>query len=492
MMRFLQLRSIRSKFIVGFFLIFLVSFLLLNQTVTSIIQTSNQKIITDDLLGLKKTGNSYVRQAFLINHFTNNEVYFGQIAEEMIGDLLYATSSEVSAYSIDGSLLYASDPAVFAGSSDNDLKQALRGSTAYTISYDSGTAAVLYSYPVIIDGVKVGILRYSKTFGSLYEQSGKILNAIFYIALAIFGAAFLFSYLLSRHISIPLTKLANVSNEVTKGNLDVRLTMRRNDEIGRLASNFNDMIEQLKSQIGKIERDRDRLEKLHLQSKHFYDNVTHELKTPLTSILGYAEMIRENGESDPDFFRKGMKHIVGESQRLHEMVISLLEASKEQDSWDDKGRIEIGPLLKDVCEAMAFKAQRYKKTIDFKAESGLYVGAQPDKLRQLFINLVDNAIKYGHAHSEITVKASAGRQSVRIVFANESETIPPERLAQIFEPYYLGENRVKEQGSVGLGLNIAKSIVDDIGGSIGMRSENGETAVTVELPLTKAERWHEH
>ncbi|MDQ6422895.1 HAMP domain-containing sensor histidine kinase [Paenibacillus sp. LHD-117] len=483
------IRSISAKFIVGFFLIFAVSFLLLSWTVTSIIQTSNQKIITDDLIGLKKTGNNYVRQAFLINHFANDDIYFAQIAEEMIGDLRYATSSEVGAYTVGGKLIQASETFAFADAAEDDLKQAVRGATAYTISYDGGTASVLYAYPVMIDGMKVGILRYSKPFDLLYEQSDRILSAVFYIALAIFAAAFLFSYLLSRHISIPLAKLAGASTEVMKGNLDVRLTMRRRDEIGRLADNFNEMIGQLKSQIGKIERDRDRLEKLHLQGKHFFDNVTHELKTPLTSILGYAELIRENGENDPAFFRKGMNHIVDESQRLHGMVVSLLETSKEQAGWEDSGRIEAGQLLRDVCDAMSFKAQRYKKTIRCESEAELYVEAQPDKLRQLFINLIDNAIKYSDPHSEISAKAEASATGcVRIVIANPSVPIAPERLAHIFEPFNGVEHSAREQGSVGLGLAIARSIADELSGLIRVASEAGETVVTVELPGMEAGR----
>ncbi|MFF2889656.1 ATP-binding protein [Paenibacillus sp. NPDC057967] len=487
----LRIRSIRAKFLIGFLLIFAVSFVLLNGTVTSIIRTSNQNIITDDLIGLKKTGSSYVRQAFLMNHFGNDDIYFEQIAEEMIRDLYYATSSEVSAYSIDGKLIHASDAAVFTGTTADDLEEAIRGNTAYTISYEGGTASVLYAYPVVIDGVKVGILRYAKPFDLLYEQSGRILNAVFYIALAIFAAAFLFSYLLSRHISIPLTKLAAASNEVTKGNLDVRLSMERQDEIGRLAANFNEMIGRLKSQIDKIERDRDRLEKLHLQNKHFFDHVTHELKTPLTSVLGYAELIKENGESDPAFFTKGMNHIVDESRRLQDMVASLLETSKEQGRWEETGRIEAGQLLRDVCDAMSFKAQRYKKAIHIEAAGELYVEAQPDKLRQLFINLIDNAIKYGHPQSQIEVKASTESGMIRFEFANASDSISPERLASLFEPFRTDDEKLaREQGSVGLGLHIAKSIVDGMNGTIAMASADGMTRVTVLLPIAaKGVEW---
>ncbi|SDX16252.1 HAMP domain-containing sensor histidine kinase [Paenibacillus sp. CF384] len=481
-------RSIRAKFIVGFFLIFCFAFVLLNQTVSQIIQTSNRNIITEDLIGLKKNSNGYVRQAFLINHFTNNDLYFGQIAEEIATDLHYATSSEVSAYTVDGVLLHATNPAVFTGGSTDDLKQALRGATAYTISYDKGTASVVYAYPVMIDGVKVGILRYAKSFNLLYEQSGRILDAIFYFTLAIFAAAFLFSYLLSRHITIPLVKMAKASEEVKNGNLAIRLSIKRRDEIGLLAGNFNAMIGRISSQIERIGRDRDRLETVNLQRKQFFDKVTHELKTPLTSILGYAELIRGNGESDQEFFRKGMNHIVEESQRLHGMVLSLLEVSQEKEGWQEQLRVDVGMTLRDVCEAMTFKAQRYKKTIAVEAGEGLVVLAQPDKLRQLIINLLDNAIKYSFAHSEIGVRAALDdKASISLTIVNQGETIPADQLARIFEPFFLGDSMQKEAGSVGLGLSIAQSIVHEMNGSIDIISKNKETAVYVNLPQHHAE-----
>ncbi|MGY5343255.1 ATP-binding protein [Paenibacillus glucanolyticus] len=483
-----MLRTIRAKFIVGFFLIFSLSFLVLNQTVKEVIRTSNQKIVTSDLVGLKNNSNVYVRQAFLINHFTNNTLYFGQMAEEMVKDLNHATSSHVSAYTVDGTLLFSSDEKEFTGQSNEDLQQAIEGKTAYTITYGRDSGSVLYSYPVIIDGVKVGILRFTKDFTLLYEQSGRIMDIIFYIALAIFTAAFLFSYMLSRHITIPLVKLTRASTDVKNGNLDVRIQFQRRDEIGELALNFNDMIDRIGSQISTIERDRDRLKSLNEQEKRFFDNVTHELKTPLTSILGYAEIIREKGDDDREFFDKGMAHIVKESRRLHSMVLKLLEVSQHNAHDGDLELVDTGEILRDVIDSMSFRAKRYKKSITCETEEELFVLGQPDRLRQLFINLLDNAIKYSASHSEISVKAKHINGGVHFLFDNPGEPIPPDQLANLFQPFFSGPQSSKEEGSVGLGLSIVKSIVDDHKGTIRIVSEKSHTVVYVEIPYVRVER----
>lgn len=477
-----MIRKISIKFLIGFLLIFSLSFVVLNQTVKEFIRNSNQSLVTNELEGLKNNSNGYVRQAFLINHYSSNQLYFGEIAKEIAVDLNRMTDSGVGIYNLNGKLLYASDATVFPIHMQSDLQQAISGNTAYSITYDGRHTTVLFSYPVIIDGAKVGILRFHKDFSALYRQTGQVLQITLYIALAIFAAAFLFSYILSRHITIPLTRLTQASTEVKNGNLDVRLHIKRKDEIGRLADNFNDMIDQISRQIHIIEKDRDHLKQLHEQEKHFFDNITHELKTPLTSILGYAEIIRKNGEKDPVFFDKGMNHIIEESRRLHDMVLKLLEVSRNQNTIHEWQPVDAGPILLDVCESMTMRAQRYKKQIQCDISGNLMLLGDGDRIRQLFINLVDNAIKYSLPCSTVSVKGERDRDHIRLLFSNPSDPIDGEYLSRLFQPFYLAHASSTEKGSVGLGLSIVKSIVQQLEGTVHIANDHHQTIVTVELP----------
>lgn len=484
-----MIRSIKAKFLVGFLIIFSVSLLLLNHFVVRIIELSNEKIITQDLIGLKKNSNVYVKQTFMINHYANDEIYFQQMAKELVEELRHVSSSQVSAYSIQGDKLHSTDGFPSSGAGDDDLKNALNGKTSFTVHYSDRAAEAYYSYPVEIDGKKVGILRFVKDFSLLYEQSRHILDFIFYVTIAIFAAAFLFSYILSRNITIPIVQLTKASTEVTNGNLDTRIGFRRKDEIGKLAHNFNMMIEKINRQIRTIEHDRDRLEELNRHRKQFYDNVTHELKTPLTSILGYAQMIKDNGQTDETFFRKGMNHIIDESERLHEMVVKLLELSKETTVEEQPQLVEAGALLLGVCEGMAFKAERYKKTIHCTTEKELWVLANAQKLKQLFINVIDNAVKYGAAHTAINAKGVRTAEGVQFAVSNQGDTIPPEQWSKLFDPFYrAGPGEGNESGSRGLGLSICKAIVDEHQGTISIVSANRETTVTIRLPNIESTR----
>ncbi|SLJ88274.1 MULTISPECIES: sensor histidine kinase [unclassified Paenibacillus] len=479
-----MIRKISLKFLLGFLLIFSFSFVILNQTVKEFIRTSNQSLITTELVGLKNNSNVYVRQAFLINHFSNNELYFGEMAEELGKNLKHASGNSVGVYTVQGELLYASDKSTFTLLEKNDLEEAIDGKTAFTIRSGENQTSVLFSYPVVIDGSKVGILRFSKDFTLMFQQSNRILDITLYITLAIFAAAFLFSYILSRHITLPLGKLTQASSEVKNGNLDIRIRFKRKDEIGRLAENFNDMVYQISQQINIIRKDRDQLIELHEQEKRFFDNITHELKTPLTSILGYAELIKANGERDPKFFEKGTNHIIEESKRLHTMVLKLLEVSRRQAYELEK--VEAGSVLRAVCDSMVIRAQRYKKTITFNLENELYVMAQKDRMRQLFINLLDNAIKYSLDFSEIVVKGLHVDGKVRFIIYNPSDPIDAEQLSKLFEPFYLAHPKDSEEGSIGLGLSIVKSIVDEMEGSISIVSQDNHTTVTVEFNRLKS------
>ena len=483
-----MLRTIKGKFIVGFFLIFSLSFLVLNHTVKNVIWSSNEKIVTSDLVELKKNSIVYVNQAFLINHYKNNELYFGDMADEIVDNLNHSTGSNVGVYTVNGALLASSDQKVFSRGSDEDLKQAIKGKTAYHITYNRNKAEVFFSYPVVVEGTKVGILRFSKNFDLQYKQSGEILDIVFYIALAIFVAAFLFSYILSRHITIPLVKLTDATSQVKKGKLDMDIHFNRKDEIGQLAVNFNDMISRIREQILTIERDRDRLKELNEQEKRFFDNMTHELKTPLTSIQGYAEIIKDKGESDRAFFDKGMNHIVEESRRLHHLVIKLLEVSRETSKGAQFTRIDAGEILNDVCESMKFRAERYKKRITCDIENGLYVHGQVSRLRQLFINLLDNAIKYSLSHSEIIIKAEIVGENILFTFKNPSAPLENDQHSKMFQPFYSVNQKIKEEGSVGLGLSIVKTIVDEHGGTIEMFYEENHTVIHVELAYAKVEK----
>lgn len=237
-----------------------------------------------------------------------------------------------------------------------------------------------------------------------------------------------------------------------------------------------------------MKTDRDTLKELSIQQKIFFDNVTHELKTPLTTIVGYSELLINNGFTDEEFFSKATSRIISEGERLNRMVVDLLELSRSTSnnfSYEFK-IIDLSLLVKRTCEDMFLKSKRYNMEISFSLEDNLIIYGDEDKMKEVLINLIDNSIKYGEVNSIIQVTCYKENDSIILKVQDEGEGIGENDLKNIFEPFYrVSKKKSVEKGSSGLGLNIVKAIIEKHKGSIVIDSVlNIGTEVTITLPLT--------
>ncbi|GJM72721.1 hypothetical protein HMSSN036_49370 [Paenibacillus macerans] len=214
--------------------------------------------------------------------------------------------------------------------------------------------------------------------------------------------------------------------------------------------------------------------------------MTHELKTPLTTILGYAQILRDNGFTDKAFFDKGLDYIINESRRLNVMVADILEfsvASAAMQAYRFE-RIDVSKVVREACEDMAIKAGKYNIAIHYELEENLHIRGDRHKLKEAFLNVLDNSVKYGYVNSMIEVRSFRSGNSAYIVISDQGEGISEEALKHVLEPFYRvnGVNR-KERGSAGLGLSIVKNTIEQHGGTIQMLSAvNQGTQVHIHLP----------
>ena len=333
----------------------------------------------------------------------------------------------------------------------------------------------------------------------LYTQGNNTIRSVSLITVVVFLVALVVALALANSIAGPIGKLANISSalqkDVEQNKIDIGKVVRlsrskRKDEIGTLERNFAEMIYRIDQQMKTIDSDRYELKRLSEYKKVFYDNVTHELKTPLTSIKGYAEVLEENGFTDKEFFDKGIAHIRSESDRMYNMVVTLLELSRMSDAVNvPKERVNLGELLQQVCEGMQFKAEKYGDVIELNLRQRAVVMGSDTQLKEVFINIIDNAIKYGYPNSAIQVLVNANRESVTVQVANSGDGIDEKEIPRLFIPFYRRKDKEgqREQGSSGLGLSIVKQLVEQHGGRISITSQpKGLTVVTVQLPTARA------
>ena len=275
-----------------------------------------------------------------------------------------------------------------------------------------------------------------------------------------------------RSIVVPLGQVERTAASIARGELDVRLpvTGDARDEVDRLRGTINRMAEGL--------------EETEKMKNEFISSVSHELRTPLTSIRGWVETLRTLDDPEDENYRKGLEIINNETARLYNMVEELLDFSRLQNG---RIRMDCRPLdlVAELTDAVLFceaRIQREGLVLSYsEPEEMIPVYADPDRLRQVFINILDNAIKYSAPGGRITVKLWAGEYKAFVEILDQGRGIPPEDLENVKTKFYKGSNSVRGSG---IGLALVDSIMTALDGTMDIKSTLGRgTVVTLGLPL---------
>lgn len=451
-------------------------------------QMENQ--ITEELLRVRENGLLYMRQTMLLNKGQMFEMYGGEIGEM----LRRAGYQEIFLCDEKGQLISGDREAFVLRQQEEDFIRAGKGESVFVIHYGGqGQCKVFFSMPVMVNDEMMGTISCSFDYGELYRGQLDTIRRMTGIIVAAFTLICLVIWLTVYRILLPIRKLSRGAAEVSACLADGRQGstilsslgfQRRRDEIGELAANYLEMLRVIEGQIDRIREDKDRIITLWNSRQEFYNNVTHELKTPLTTISGYAQLMEKNGPEDESLFYMGTEHILRESSRLHRMVVQLLELQDKAEEAETE-RLDLAVLLESVTEAMRIKAGRYENELllETDGDKSFPVLGYEDRIRQVFINVIDNAIKYGDRKRPICIRIGRQEEKICTTITNWGRGIPGEDLERIFEPFYRADREFsRETGSSGLGLSIAARIMEEHGGHISADSVAGQTIFTIRFP----------
>ena len=234
-----------------------------------------------------------------------------------------------------------------------------------------------------------------------------------------------------------------------------------------------------------VARDTTALTRLADMRRDFVANVSHELKTPLAAIRGYAETLRDGALDEPPTARRFTERILQHCRRLQALLDDLLTPSRlESVAPAEREPVDLSAVVQRAVDLLAAAAREHQVRISVEEESVPTVAGDADSIERMVLNLLDNAIKYNRSEGEVTVRLTQEEQSVVLEVSDTGIGIPPESLPRIFERFYrVDKGRSRDEGGTGLGLAIVKHVVQAHGGQVEVESRTGKgTAFRVKLP----------
>jgi two-component system sensor histidine kinase BaeS len=294
------------------------------------------------------------------------------------------------------------------------------------------------------------------------------------------GALLLFSGLISS-MRRPLEQLVDAAGRLAAGDRSTRVEVGGLSETATLGAAFNEMARELEIEEGR----RDELDRL---KDEFVLTASHELRSPLTSVQGFAELLMLDKDSLTPRQRETVEIILDNCRHLVRLLNDLLDLARS-----DAGRLSIrpqptavAPLIEDVVRTMRAQTEAASQSLTEQVEPGLpQINVEPDRIRQILVNLLTNAHEYTPEGASIGVAARAVGDEVEISVSDNGPGIPPDQLERIFERFTRGDAGLTQRvGGTGLGLAISKSLVELHGGSIGAESTVGQgSTFHVRLPV---------
>jgi two-component system, OmpR family, sensor histidine kinase ChvG len=300
----------------------------------------------------------------------------------------------------------------------------------------------------------VGVVYVSRTTYPVMVSLYRVRNGLERVALGSLAVALVVALFLAFTISRPLRKLTAAARRIAAGERGVALKLSGRDEVADLARNFDHMARELDARLGYI--------------SELAANVSHEFKTPIASIRGAAELLREGAADDPEARARFLDNILGDTDRLSRLVSRLLELSRIESSPEPATPLDYRALVEDVVER--YRAAGHAVTLEYEARASHLLG-RGDHLDSVLSNLLDNAARFSDAGAPIVVRVRAGEASELVTdVVDRGRGISPQNLERVWDRFF---TTARDEGGTGLGLAIVRAIVESHGGEVAARSEPG-------------------
>jgi len=362
--------------------------------------------------------------------------------------------------------------------SEDDIDYVLKGKDSFdTIKGEAHpgkiTAFRVYTKPVIQDGKVKYLVQVASAQGLIYVALGGLRILLFVllpITVVVTGIAGAF---LARLTLRPVDHMVDTLKKITAENLKLRIHIPdTKDEVKRLADTFNDMIE--------------RLDKSFASQHEFIQDISHELRTPLAILKGELEVTLKKLRSPEEYEAVLVSSLeeIGKMSRVIEDLLVLARFDNNQIALEIR-RVDLGGIVSRVLDDMKILAEQKDIELSLSRQDNIMLDGDEGQLRRLFVNLLDNAIKYTSRKGKVIIMAQKNGGHAKVVISDTGVGIPEEDMPYIFDRFYQVSKARRVNHGFGLGLSIAKSIIESHRGTISVFSQPGQGATfTVLLPLS--------
>lgn len=314
---------------------------------------------------------------------------------------------------------------------------------------------------------------------------------IMYVSILIVLVSFVLIWWLSKKIARPIRELTDLSGRMASLDFDAKYTSGGKNEIGQLGEHFNRMsetlertISQLKSANNQLQRDIEKKTKIDEMRKEFLSNVSHELKTPLALIQGYAEGLKECINDDAESRDFYCDVIMDEAGKMNELVKELLNLNELEFGSDqvEMERFDLVQLIRGKIQSLQILADQKEADLVYRGENSIHVWGDEFKVEEVLTNYLSNALNHLDGERKIEIRTQIRDNTVRTCVFNTGQPIPEEDLDRIWIKFYkVDKARTREYGGSGVGLSIVKAIMDSFHQKYGVRNREDGVEFWFEL-----------
>ncbi len=379
-----------------------------------------------------------------------------------IVELFSSTNSYLEVFDQDLNLIASNSPAIW-NQGREELQVAADGEVSIILRHDEQGDYYLFICSLLEARQEKLVLCMVKDINYIEEQRQKEYQ--FFIQAGLLGllASGLLVAACGYWLLRPVRELDKAARNIAAGNYDQRVSVNGNDEIGSLAQQFNRMADEIEGRMQQLQME-------SVRQQRFVDNLTHESRTPLTSIIGYAELLQKV-DYDPALFQKGLNYIYSEGKRMLNLNNMLLDLTFYREKNFELCLQPVLPICREVQELTAVRAAERNISIEVCGEE-LVLPLEKDLLKSLLLNLVDNAMKASPDGSSIIIGTQKQQQEKILYVQDFGRGMEAKELEKIKEPFYrVDKARSRKDGGVGLGVAICNQIASTLQGRLTYESQ---------------------